>query len=228
MAPHCSSLGRLIIWDLEEHGTLLELGLLAQASFLKHSKDLCLAAQSKPFKGKVVRICTAVVDTEQAFQRAAGSWREVVVRVGRRGHSWIRGYGRRQRTAHNNTSCRGAMGTVHSRCLGKMCSENWALSRRALGQKAGIPLAVVDTRLALAGSWEEAGAGGFGAGNTQRVDIHCVVVGEEGHCRGIAGGLRSVEGGRERTFVCSARKPSAGGGALPKKDQGRRRFVSSA
>jgi hypothetical protein len=63
-----------------------------------------------------------------------------------------------------------------------------------------IPLAVVDTRLALMGC-REAGAGGFGAGNTQHVDIHCVVVGEEGHCRGIAGVLQSMEGGRERTFV---------------------------
>jgi hypothetical protein len=73
--------------------------------------------------------------------------------------------------------------------------------KNALITHCSIPLAVVDARLALAGSWEEAGAGGFGAGNTQHVDIHCVVVGEEGHCRGIAGGLRLVEGGRERTFV---------------------------
>jgi hypothetical protein len=64
-----------------------------------------------------------------------------------------------------------------------------------------IPLAVVDARLALTGHREEAGAGGFGAGNAQRIDVQCVVVGEEGHCRGIAGVLRSMEGGRERTFV---------------------------
>ncbi|KAJ7318761.1 hypothetical protein DFH08DRAFT_819651 [Mycena albidolilacea] len=96
-------------------------------------------------------------------------------------------------------------------------------------------------QLALAGSREDTGAGGFQAGNTLRIDVHCVVVVEERHCRWYHRGvLWSVEGGRESEDACltrasawlqvssSAGKPSAGGSDLPKNDQGGRRFVSSA
>jgi hypothetical protein len=93
--------------------------------------------------------------------------------------------------------------------------------------------------LALAGCREDTSADGFWAGNIQRINIYCVVVSEERHC---GGGYRrgvAASGRRKREGAClacasarlhvssSAAKPSAEGSALPKKDQGRRRFVSS-
>jgi hypothetical protein len=88
--------------------------------------------------------------------------------------------------------------------------------------------------LALAGSREEAGAGGFRAESTPRIDVHEVVVVEQGHCRYRRGTVWEKEGGRmfgahlsSASVLSSAGKLSAGGGAFPKKDQGWRLFVSS-
>jgi hypothetical protein len=83
-------------------------------------------------------------------------------------------------------------------------------------------------------SREEASAGGFRAGDALRVDIHEVVVMEQGHCRYHRGAVWEKERGHmfgtrlsSASVSSSTGKPSAGGGAFPKKDQGQRRFVSS-
>ncbi|KAJ7363038.1 hypothetical protein DFH08DRAFT_800034 [Mycena albidolilacea] len=85
------------------------------------------------------------------------------------------------------------------------------------------------------GSREEVGAGGFWAGDALRVDVHEVVVMEQGHFRYHRGTVWEKEGGHmfgarlsSASISSSAGKLSAGGGAFPKKDQGRRQFVSSA
>ncbi|KAJ7300949.1 hypothetical protein DFH08DRAFT_827986 [Mycena albidolilacea] len=81
---------------------------------------------------------------------------------------------------------------------------------------------------------EEASTGGLWAANAPRVDVHEMVVVEGGHCRGYhrrtSWWRRKREGlvwrASQLDVSSSAGKPTAGGGAFPKKVQGRRRATA--
>jgi hypothetical protein len=82
----------------------------------------------------------------------------------------------------------------------------------------------------LTPDWHLRGAGrereqAFRADNAPRVDVHELVVVEQGHCRELVSQKWRAP---PASVSSSAGKPSAGGGTFPKKDQGRRRSVSSA